>query len=1235
MAGNAEVKVAIVGDDSDLQRSLSGSQSKLSSFGKTIGKVALAAGAAAAVGLAALGKASVDAASDAQQSLGATETVFGRFAGNVIRTSNQAANAVGLSANAYREQANVLGSLLGNQGVAQDKLAGQTKSLIGVSADLAATFGGPTSDAVNALGAAFRGEFDTIERYGISIKQSTVNAEALKVAGVKTTAAFNDLSLAQQTAAKRQATTNLIMQQSAKSAGAFARESNTLAGQQQRLSAQWENLKVSLGNALLPAITNVFTALNQDLMPTLQKLADKYLPDVRRALNQWTKDLDVQRMIGDLVDTLEGIDWDSVSSGAADLGTNFRDLASGLKGVSVEGLNDGFSVFSTVVGFAADHVGLLAKAMPLLVGGFIALKTAQLVNQTVGRDSLIGYGLQLAATRQLTAANRELAVAMRGVGAVTTGAAGPLGTAGAAASTASTKFAKLGIAARGAAGLAGIGAIAGASATSNTAVSTLLTTLGGAATGFAVGGPIGAAVGGLAGLFASLAGNTEEAGESAATSKTSWDGLKDTLDSVTGATSESTRQFILSRLEQDGVLANLNEMGVSSRTAVNAILGQGGAQRELNLALEAGTQTIADNNAELGRLETRRAELSKVSAPDAAEYDPDAQDKIDAIDDRTNALEDENQALKDLIDSVREGTGATREDVRNKRQQIAATRDYAGQLKGLPRRARTRIEAEGIIPTTKAVARLANRYNLTPKQIKTLIKASGIDATVKDVGKVQKKMDDVRNTRGDIKRFRTDLTGDFRGMIPEVGNAAQKVGKGAKDGVKKGAQNPDLSGFRNDVRRGVDGAKSTAYTGGWGIGNSIKTGTLAGTSGLLSSLSGEVAAAVNAAIAAGRNAARAKSPSRRMEDLGRDLGRGLVRGVQKQHGNAHKAGKSLLEQLFKGAGAAGGSGSIEKALGRIDKLIEKRTKNTKEGEKRQKAILKHLADEFKALKKNGAEQDKNNAKIAAARARLKAVRDTMRDYARAVRDSFAAFGEVTQLGALEDGTVSLSLLLDQLQGRVVAGQRFAELIKSLQGQGLSRAVIEQLTAAGPEAGLATAEAIATGGQAAIDQINTLTGQLVTSGQKLGDKLAKEYYEEGRRSALHLAQGLVAGLVADQRHLDEVARRLARNLTQAVRNQLGIHSPSTVFAKLGEQVSQGLVIGIDETHAARAGARLADSLTSGFGQPGVSSSVAVAGGSGRFTVEVRLTAQQVSQLERGRAIQLDLDAYRGAGGRARS
>ncbi|WP_162786840.1 transglycosylase SLT domain-containing protein, partial [Janibacter anophelis] len=245
---------------SRFSRGTSKVRGKLSSLAKSLKSAAKQYGALAVAGGitagGALAKASVTAASDAQQSLGATETVFKKASGQVVKYSDQAAMKYGLSANQYRESANLIGSLFKNQGVDIDQLAGKTDKMVARASDLAATFGGTTKESVEALSSAFKGEFDPLEKYGISLKQSQVNTEAMRLANVKSKKEWDSLSLAQQKSATQQATTNLIMKQSEDSAGAFAKESDTLAGQTQRLSAAWEDGKVTLGQGLIPILTS-------------------------------------------------------------------------------------------------------------------------------------------------------------------------------------------------------------------------------------------------------------------------------------------------------------------------------------------------------------------------------------------------------------------------------------------------------------------------------------------------------------------------------------------------------------------------------------------------------------------------------------------------------------------------------------------------------------------------------------------------------------------------------------------------------------------------------------------------------------------------------------------------------------------------------------------------------------------------------------------------------------------
>lgn len=264
----AEVASAYV----SLMPSAKGFGSKLSSqvggevdsAGKQLGsrlgsalKVGILAGGAAA---GAVFASTVGAASDAQQAVGGVESVFGKYASTVLKDSKRAAQGLGLSSSAYNELITVSGAMLKNKGLTD--FADRSRDLITVGADLSAMFGGTTKDAVGALNAAMRGESDPIERYGISLNETAVNAE-LAAKGQ------DDLKGAALEQAKTQARLSLIMRQSADAQGAFGRESNTLAGQQQRLGAQFENIKIAVGTGLLPVLTRVAGFVNTTMLPAI------------------------------------------------------------------------------------------------------------------------------------------------------------------------------------------------------------------------------------------------------------------------------------------------------------------------------------------------------------------------------------------------------------------------------------------------------------------------------------------------------------------------------------------------------------------------------------------------------------------------------------------------------------------------------------------------------------------------------------------------------------------------------------------------------------------------------------------------------------------------------------------------------------------------------------------------------------------------------------------------------
>lgn len=251
MAKNTVI-VSILGDTRDLQRKLGGAGGAMGKFAK----VAAGAAAVAVAAVGAIGVKAVKSASELEQNMGAMGSVFKASSKQMEKWATTAASTVGLAKSEYAGLATVLGSQLKNMGVQQAKLGGQTNKLIGLGADLAAQFGGSTADAVGALSSLLRGERDPIERYGVSINAAAVKAKLAEMG-------LSGLTGEAEKNAKLSATLALLYDQTADAQGAFARESTTLAGAQQRLAAGTENLFATLGTSLLPAVTAVTAAIGQ------------------------------------------------------------------------------------------------------------------------------------------------------------------------------------------------------------------------------------------------------------------------------------------------------------------------------------------------------------------------------------------------------------------------------------------------------------------------------------------------------------------------------------------------------------------------------------------------------------------------------------------------------------------------------------------------------------------------------------------------------------------------------------------------------------------------------------------------------------------------------------------------------------------------------------------------------------------------------------------------------------
>lgn len=230
-------------------------------------KGALLAGAAAAAGAAIVkfGADALKAASNLEESMNAVNVVFGSATDQITTFGETAATTVGLAQAQFQQMATVLGAALSNAGFAEDEMADKTIELTQRAADMASVFNTEVPDALGAIQAALRGEADPIEKYGVSLGEAAVKAEAAALG-------FRAVGGEFTTQAKTAARLSLILKQTDRVAGDFANTSGSLANQSKSLNAQWIDMQARVGEKLGPSMSKLLDTA-QDLLPTFEGLA--------------------------------------------------------------------------------------------------------------------------------------------------------------------------------------------------------------------------------------------------------------------------------------------------------------------------------------------------------------------------------------------------------------------------------------------------------------------------------------------------------------------------------------------------------------------------------------------------------------------------------------------------------------------------------------------------------------------------------------------------------------------------------------------------------------------------------------------------------------------------------------------------------------------------------------------------------------------------------------------------
>lgn len=328
---------------------------------KTAAKASLIGLGALGVGAIKLAGDSIAAASDLEESTNKVRQVFGQGADDVFRFSSKAADALGQTNQQARDAAATFG-LFGNiAGLSDKKSAKFATRMTRLASDLASFHNTEPSQAVEALGAALRGEAEPIRSYGVLLDEATLKAEALRLgllkpvkdqAKIKTyqvaildgqqkyneaVEEFGPKSLealkaeaALGTARDRLkkategtippltqqqkvlAAQSSIFKQTEVAQGDFARTSDGLANQQRRLSARFEDAKAKLGVGLLPIMTDAADFLLDKGIPAFEDFSEWFNKKGIPAIGNFTDEAkdawgEVKKLVGFLGDLPDSV----------------------------------------------------------------------------------------------------------------------------------------------------------------------------------------------------------------------------------------------------------------------------------------------------------------------------------------------------------------------------------------------------------------------------------------------------------------------------------------------------------------------------------------------------------------------------------------------------------------------------------------------------------------------------------------------------------------------------------------------------------------------------------------------------------------------------------------------------------------------------------------------------------------------------------------------------------------
>lgn len=355
-------------------------------------------------------KESVAGFGELEQNLGGSAAVFGSYADAVVEKSKSAYKNMGVAQSEYLATANKMGSLFQGSGLSQQRSLELTTKAMQRATDVASVMGIDTSQALESIAGAAKGNFTMMDNLGVAMNATTLEAYA---AGKGINFVWNKASNAE----KAELAMQMFFEKTEQYAGNFAREAeSTLTGSIGMTKSALQTLKENLGNSeadLKPMIMNLLNSVKavvRNAAPVVQNVTNAILEQTPSLLNAGAQ------MVNSLLDGLVS-NLAPILSGAVDVVFTLVDgIVANLDPI----MQAAVTLIVVLVGALADNIDKVIDAAFTLVDSLVnALlqddNLSKILNSAVRLVIEISTGLIANAPRLVPAAFQLIGGIVKGL----------------------------------------------------------------------------------------------------------------------------------------------------------------------------------------------------------------------------------------------------------------------------------------------------------------------------------------------------------------------------------------------------------------------------------------------------------------------------------------------------------------------------------------------------------------------------------------------------------------------------------------------------------------------------------------------------------------------------------------------------------------------------------------------------------------------------------------------------